>query len=61
MRWRMKVIVLRYFYNLALQEVAKSFAITPEDVRWLNRHHILHVYHDECGPVIDVETLRERS
>lgn len=47
--------------RLALQEVAQSFAITPEDVQRLNRHDVLKVHHDEYGHIIDVETLRERS
>ena len=39
----------------------KSYAINPENVQRLNRHHLLKVHHDDHGHIIDIEALRERS
>lgn len=44
--------------GLVQQEVAKSFAITAQDVTALSSHDVLRVHHDEHGQITGIETLQ---
>lgn len=44
--------------GLAQQEVAKSFAITPQDVSTLSQNDVLKVHHDDHGQITAIETLQ---
>lgn len=44
--------------GLVQQEVAKSFAITAQDVTTLSSHDVLRVHHDEHGQITGIETLQ---
>lgn len=53
---RFRVERRRHRPGLELQEVAQSFAISPQDVSRLNSHDVLRVHHDRFGKITRVET-----